>query len=291
MNTDFIQKENINTLWDVISDEDIFKFLPKDSQNKISKVFLNNIKGFYDTEKTNNNNLIELNKKYILLISNYIKNYYHHQPSKIKIYNDVPEQSKELITYEEIQNDKLSQFEKDFNKKQEEFTNAITLKVPPVPDFSDKYEDKPLNEIESIIKEMTAQRNYDIEQINKSYDTSKNDEWLNPQKTSIKKFNNVNNDNINSNTNKTKYANNLNKNVTWGENDVKEFDINDEMNNLENNIYSKLKKTNNSIFSQKNEDNGQNIDINNYNNRFNKIENDIQNINNKIDLIIKLLNK
>ena len=69
----FLQKDNISMLWDVISDEDIFKFLTKDIQSKISNVFLNNINGFFETERTKTNNLIEMNKKYILLILNYIK--------------------------------------------------------------------------------------------------------------------------------------------------------------------------------------------------------------------------
>ena len=57
----FLQKENINMLWDVISDEDIFKFLTRDVQSKISQLFLNNINGFFETERTKTNSLIDLN--------------------------------------------------------------------------------------------------------------------------------------------------------------------------------------------------------------------------------------
>jgi hypothetical protein len=63
----FLKKENIDTLWDVIIDEDIFKFLSRDIQGKVFQVFLDNIKGFFEVEKTNTTELIDMNKKYILL--------------------------------------------------------------------------------------------------------------------------------------------------------------------------------------------------------------------------------
>ena len=40
----FLHKENLNTLWDVISDEDIFKFLSRDIQSKVAELFTNNFK-------------------------------------------------------------------------------------------------------------------------------------------------------------------------------------------------------------------------------------------------------
>jgi hypothetical protein len=119
-------------IWDVISDEDIFKFLSRDIQSKIADVFTNNLKGFYDNEIQKNITLIDLNKKYILLMLSFIKTNYPQQPNKITILEEIsPTNQKKLITYEEIHNDRQSQFEKDSNKRQEEFTNAITLKVPP----------------------------------------------------------------------------------------------------------------------------------------------------------------
>jgi hypothetical protein len=51
----FLYKENLNTLWDVISDEDIFKFLSRDIQSKVAELFTNNVKGFFEIEKTNAN--------------------------------------------------------------------------------------------------------------------------------------------------------------------------------------------------------------------------------------------
>ena len=182
----FLLEENVETLWDVISDEETFKFLTRDIQSKIANVFSKNIKGFYEIERSRTNNLIELNKKYILLILNHIKKTYPYQPNKIKIYDDLP--VKENITAEEIQNERKSQFERDLQQRQQEFENSITVKAPPVPEFADKFEDAPISEMDKILKEMTAKRNYDVEQINRNYntDTNQTNNWLKAQETSLK---------------------------------------------------------------------------------------------------------
>ena len=212
----FLQKENINMLWDVISDEDIFKFLTRDVQSKISQLFLNNINGFFETERTKTKNITDINKKYILLILNHIKkNYPYQMPNKIKILEEPIKNVKELITYEEIQNDRASQFEKDLNKRQEEFTNAMTLKVPNIPEFSDNFADTPIKDMDKIIKEMTSKRNYEVEQINRSYqsDINNSSNWLTPQETSIKaeKGSNQNGQDKNQNQSKSKYLHTFNE--------------------------------------------------------------------------------
>ena len=61
------------------------------------KKLLRNIKGFYDVERSKTNNIVDINKKYILLILNYIKkNFSQSMPNKIKISKEEP--VKELIT-------------------------------------------------------------------------------------------------------------------------------------------------------------------------------------------------
>ena len=228
---DFLKKENIDMLWDVIIDENIFKLLSKENQIKIFNIFIENVKGFFEEDKKISENLIDINKKYILLILNYIKKNYSNQlPNKIKIYEEPPE--KELITYEDIQNDKKSQFEKDLIKRQDEFTKAMSLQIPEVPEFADNFKESPISEMDKMIKEITAKRNYDVEQINRSYQNAENaenaDEWLKPQETSVK------NDKL------MKQAN-AEKSVTWGENE--EIYLTEEK-TYDNNIFNKLKKIN-----------------------------------------------
>ncbi len=288
----FLHKDNVSTLWDVISDEEMFKFLKRDNQEKISQMFVNNLKGFYDSEKSKSNNIVDINKKYILLILNYIKkNFSQNVPNKIKIYNEPP--VKELITYEEIQTDRRSQFDKDLNRAQEEFTNAVTLKVPDVPNFSDNYKETPIREMDKILKEMTAKRNYEVDQISKQNFKVEGDNasnWLKSQETSLKseKFlEPVEKENYQ----KTKYINSDKllpiqdkKNVSWdkelirnvNEKDNIELIIDDEP---DDNIFSKFKKI--EVVSSNNS---------NTNNELNELKAEINLLHKKLDKIIDLLN-
>jgi hypothetical protein len=320
----FLKKQNIETLWDVISEEEIFKFLSRDIQAKISDMFISNIKGFFEVERNKTNNLVDINKKYILLILNYIKNTFpQNLPNKIKIFNEEPV-SKELITYEEIQNEKKSQFEKELSKVQEEFTNSMSLPVPEKPDFADKYSDSPISEMDKMIKEITAKRNYDVEQINRNYQTNINqaDNWLKSQETSVKAeklnpdFKSVTTTSFQSDLNtKFKYLDfnegDLNdtindnyvvqkdtkKNVSWGENEQihnkeenndNEFRDVEEIENLETSLFNKLKKVTSNT--------SQNIHLSieeplSLEDRIKKIETIVESYNTKFDLLFNLLKK
>jgi hypothetical protein len=255
-NSGFLSKQNVSMLWDIISDEDLFKFLSRENQNKMLNIFSENLKAFFDAETRNKSSLIDMNKKYIIITLNIIKQNFQKQPNKIKILEEISQNSqKNLITYEEIQNEKKSQFEKDLNKRKEDFTSLLSVSVPPVPEFKDKYDNAPITEMENLIKEITAQRNYDIEQINKTKNiTPGHDNWLKTQETSIKKekFDMVRKNNTNENEIKHNIVNNIKlnitndidqKNVTWGNNEIINYETNEtnETNNEEN-IFNKLKK-------------------------------------------------
>ena len=298
----FLTKENVNTLWDVISDEEIFKFLSRDIQANVGNLFSTNIKGFFETERTKTNNLIELNKKYILLILNYIKKNHPHQPSKIKILEEPP--VKELITYEELQNERKSNFEKDLQQRQNEFEDTMTIKAPPVPEFADKFTDKPIGEMDKIIKEMTSKRNYEVEQFNRNYQTDINqvNNWLKPQDTSVKseKFVPQNKEeqepqsrqsnrfkflNVEEEKSPTKKNVSPTKNVSWGENtDVPLFD-----NEETDDIFKKLKRVNKN--QEKEQENPIKLTFseNSDTQRISNLENEMKNLNNKMDSILELL--
>lgn len=272
----FTQQQNIQMLWDVISDEEIFRFLNPESQSKVRDLFLKNIVGFYEMERTKTTSLVELNKKYILLILGHIKKTY--TPSKIKIHNEPVE----LITYEEIHNDRKSQFERDFNARQKEFEDSISIKPPPVPEFSDKQIDTPIREMDKIIKEMQSKRNYEVDEINKMYNSSNQVEnWLKPQETSLKndKFKE---EILPQNLNKSRFKfldalqedDSPNKKVTFSDkNEVFENDFDDD-------IFSKLKPVNN-IYNDNNN--------NNNDNRIYKLERSVEMLNEKMDKILNLL--
>ena len=289
----FLNKENLTTLWDVISDEDIFKFLSRDIQSKIAQLFSNNVKGFFETEKTKTNSLVDINKRYIMLILNHIKKTYTQQmPSKIKILDETP--TKEFITAEELQNERKSQFDKDLNKRQEEFENIMAVKAPPVPNFLDKYEDKPIGEMDKIIKDMTAKRNYDVEQITKN--SVIDDNWLKPQETSVKSEK-ITKENQPINESRFRYLNidtqqvsPTKKTVTWGNNtETSDSEIE------ENILFKKLKKVKqpeaelefdnirlNIEELTKNESNEDKIRL---------LQSEVKSLNSKLDMIINLLQK
>lgn len=127
----FLSKENKRVLWEVIISQ------TKDSReiDNIYSVFSENIERF-EKEKNNYENLIQMNKKFITLIIQYIKTF---------------SERKDLITHSDIENKRRVEFEEKYNKKQSEFTNAMTLKIPPKPDFSEKI-DMPMNEKEFEMK-------------------------------------------------------------------------------------------------------------------------------------------
>lgn len=293
----FVKQENINMIWEVISDEEIFQFLTRDIQGSIYNLFINNIQGFFDTEKTKTTSLVEINKKYILLILNHIKKTYPIQPNKIKIYNE--NHVKELITYEEISDNKKTQFESDYNRRQEEFEDAMTLKVPQVPEFADKKTDKPIKEMDKILKEMLTQRNYEVDQINRNYsNTTQPNNWLKPQETSLKNEKiNINNDNDNNQKfseqtyTRLKYLNNLDtdlspkeKKVTFSnENEINTFNVEDDE---DNNIFSKLKKTDNIIINNNNNNIQEQSE-----DRIAQLERSVNKLMSNMDKILEILNK
>jgi hypothetical protein len=174
----FLSNENMTLLWDVLMENEIFQNKPKEFLIKINNLINQNLQAFYEQERNNVQNLIELNKKFISLLLNHIQKMDQQPPITKKTI---------LVTSEEIQNHRQTQFEKDLNLKQKEFTNAMTLPVPPTPVFKDNI-DQPLSELELEIKKTIAQRNYDIEVIQNNIHQVKTDPtWLTSQETSVKK--------------------------------------------------------------------------------------------------------
>jgi hypothetical protein len=296
--TYFLNNENVKVLWDVIIDEDIIKRQSREFHENIMNLFRSNLKGFYDVESKKTNNLVDMNKKYILLILNYankqIAQNVKPEYRKIKILDELPQKKvNELITYEEIQNDKRTQFDKDLNRRQEDFTNSMALQVPPVPKFTDdKLSEGPITEIEKAIKELTSQRNYDVEQINKNNNNNLNsntDNWLKPQETSVKNdkmnpqlsnvqnTNSINGNNVNNSRLKYIKIDNDNvenqiislerekqvspkKSVTW---DLKPYnDSNEVLNEVkENEILNEVRLTMEEIVNDNNEDTEEDANI------------------------------
>ena len=129
--TDFLNKVNINILWDIIY-ENILYNKNNISLETLKMLFSNLIKHFGANEKMVN--LFETNKKFITVLNNKIK--------------EENENSKPLITFNDIQKDRTSLFEKKLIEKQNDFNNLINKQVPTPPNFKNDI-DKPIEEMES----------------------------------------------------------------------------------------------------------------------------------------------
>jgi len=272
----FLKQENITLLWNIIKDEKLIKSQSNEIINEILLFFKNNITSFYEKEHVKCKNLIEINKKYIVFVLDYIKYKYFNSTkntNRIKIHEDILVKNKELITYEELQKEKLNVFEKELSIKEEDFKNYMHKPVPPTPVFNDDINEVPISEFNEIIKQITIQRNYDIENINTN---QSNSSFLQSQETSIKNEKLIKQSN-NETTNK--------KNITWGNDTVTEYEENDKINinneNIELNIFDKLKQNTNTKI---NDNSNKNIEE-----QIEKIQNDIIIINLKINKILKIL--
>jgi hypothetical protein len=292
---DFLTKQNVDLLWEVIIDDDLFKNKPKELINEIGTMFTQTLKGFNEFEKNNSNNLMSMNKKFIGLMLN--------RSRSIIISNKNPtsvQKQKELITSTDLQTERMSQFEKDLSQKQSEFTNAMSLPVPPVPKFSDNNLDEPIGEMELAIKKALEQRNYDIEQVSKNLNKSNADSWLKPQETSLKseKITPQNKQNQNSlkyikidtqNIENTIIKKDIidlgpKKQISWEDENISLQVIEEENTLVEDDIFKKLKKIGPQI------DESSNVNVNvNINDRMNILEDKLEGLNSKIDLLIKLL--
>jgi hypothetical protein len=260
----FLTNVNMNLLWEVIIDEDILKSRSKDVIDIVHEMFQTNINSFYNIEKRKSTSLIELNKKYIMLILNYVNNIILRS-NKAK---DEPH------THDDIQKDRRSQFDQELTIKQQEFTTSMTVPVPNTPIFNDNL-DQPLSDIEKDIKKLTEQRKYDIDQINNNY--NKADDWLKPKETSIKGEKIQSNDTVKCNQpidSKIKYIK-----------IDKETIVDDSKNIIDLQTNIKRHISWNDIQCETNNDtiNNHVVDINELNISVNELKHDLKEMNNKIE--------
>ena len=310
----FLSASNTEMLWNIIMEDVVTtKFTENMVMEYIRNVFHKNLVPFFEIEGKNTNDLIVLNKKYISWLLGTINAFTR------KNNNTAPKSTADtkLITVEDIHKNRQTQFEQDLNVRQQEFTNYMTVKTPEVPKFSiDLDDDIPIKELEQTIKQMAAQRNYDVDVINKNNANPVDAQnWLTPAETSIKKEKYVptinsaptnttptNTTSIIKNTttdNKVKYIkidtinldssqhNNmvdLDKHITWK----------DQMPD-EPNIFNKLKKINIQDL-QEHDTNQSNLivmrnDINNLSSNIHEMKIQINDMNNSITQILRLLHK
>lgn len=261
----FLSTSNVEMLWNIIIDNVIQG--NESNMSELQTIFHTHLIPFFGSEGKNTNDLIVLNKKYISWFINHL----NRKNQETNLSKD------KLITVEDIHKNRQTQFEQELNEKQQEFTSYMTLKPPEVPKFSiDLNNEIPIKEFENTIKQMTAQRNYDIDMMNKTNNNPSDAQtWLKPSETSINKVKQIKIDSINLDSSQHNNIIDLNKHITW-----------EDQLPQENNIFSKLKKINVTDINNNN-----NEIITNLQNSIHDMQNKMNDMNNSITQIFKLLNK
>ena len=189
--------KNINMLWEVLLDE-----LNINTQNtsltaNVRSVFESNVNPFL-ARANPNSGLMNLNKIFLTQIVAAVNRLFPNinQQPQVKLINISDEVvSSEPYKVEDIHNARQTDFETQVNQRRNDFENLVTVKKPKELDFSDKAETSKIKEMEALIAETIAKRNFDIEQINTNRNMSTNmnadtgqtpDEWLKPNNTSLR---------------------------------------------------------------------------------------------------------
>jgi len=260
--------KNINMLWEVLLDE-----LNINTQNtsltaNVRSVFESNVNPFL-ARANPNSGLMNLNKIFLTQIVAAVNRLFPNinQQPQVKLINISDEVvSSEPYKVEDIHNARQTEFETQVNQRRNDFENLVTVKKPKELDFSDKAETSKIKEMEALIAETIAKRNFDIEQINTNMNMSTNmnadtgqtpDEWLKPNNTSlrIEKQQPIQQEQENiTSQRKHKYVNTMeqnapskkvsfndNNNVTMTIEEYREPDAQDII-SIPTNIFNKLKK-------------------------------------------------
>lgn len=189
-NASFMQQNNVEMLWDVLKDSVIYELMPKDDRVLFRQHVVENVRGFYNKERHESQSLMDMNKKFIEVMLNSLK-----QTTASTQKQQMQRPPPDLHTAKHIQDDRQQQFERKLTQKKEEFDNAINVKVPPAPNFTDQL-DTPISEMETLIAKAVAQRNYEMEQIHKLNSSNPgSQQFLSAQDTSLKSEKQRDNDN------------------------------------------------------------------------------------------------
>jgi len=256
INIDFITSENIEMIWDIVLDDIQQSFKSQEQFAHARGFFINQARLFFEREKNNQQNLMEMNKKFITLIMNSFNT--QKRPA------NNPPQSKQLFKAEDIQAERLNAFERGLANKKNDFISAMSVPVPETPRFSDNTTEEPIGSaMGELIARTLAQRNFETETFNKTSNKEHVEKWLKPAETSVKveKVQKNQQSTLQIEEKQKQYQYNQpapkfiqigeelplapsnKKQISWGEN--QEYEVNEislEINKISPNIFSRLKQ-------------------------------------------------
>ena len=246
----FINKQNLALLWDVLLDELKIKSSHPSFISNIQTVFNSNINPFI-ARAQQNTPLIELNKHFLSQVVLAVHKLFPQLSNDVKRITISSEEISEPYKIEDIQAERLSEFDKELNMKRMELENYMTLPKPKGVQFSDNNVDGKITSMDALVSEKLAERNLELELLQKNnYNTINSaDNWLTSKETSVKTEKMSIKEDEHVQSSRLKYLKfdehqniSLNiapKKVSWS-NDLEET----------TNIFSKLKRVNNEEQSQ-----------------------------------------
>ncbi len=259
----FINKQNINLLWDVLLDElNINKTNTKLIKN-IRTVFESSINPFISSSNKSNANLniMELNKLFlsqlVLAVNKLFPNFTSLQEQNFKritIFDEDISESHSLeepYKIEDIHASRQNNFEKEVEQKRMEMENYMTPQKPKELDFSDNISDSKIKSMDTLIANKMVQRNLEMEDFQQNNHNISPEIWLTSKETSVKNEKNitVQTDVIKHNQNsKLKHISFDNNNITLSNNETQfknkkvSWDDLKEPPELTTSIFNKLKK-------------------------------------------------
>lgn len=230
----FIAKENVDLIWEILSDEPILKNISNARQKIVYNALNKNINNFYNKEKDKPFDLVRLNKGFLT--------------ETLKILRTNKTSPIEKYKVEDIHAERKILFDEELLSKQKDFQESM-IKKPLTPDFTEKIDEK-IQSMDELIAKTVAQRNFDISQFQPS---SNGDDWLKPQETSInisqkkpefkhiKIEQNIDNGIIKKDIIDLSKLSKANKQISWSNKDDVQY-FNTEERQTDVNILTKLKK-------------------------------------------------
>jgi hypothetical protein len=292
-NADFIEKSNIDMIWEIMADENFSSKL-NISLDDLYKYTVNEIRTFYRSERHTKIPLIDMNKRFISHIFSKIQTELTKPDTTQYSSNELS--SKPLITSQDIQSDRMSVFEKALEDKRNEFTNSMSRPVPKIPNFTESI-DTPIKELDNILNQTIARRDSDINNIYMQTPKSTQHKIGHDQSSNVKYIkigdvvttdipvldsNNIPDDVIN-----------VKKKISWGTNNVTEFNDYSSGTTLDKNVdlFMKLKPVSPSLSSNANNTVNANktVDVSVKQEILNTMYEHIKALDKKMDLILEYL--
>ena len=147
--------ENKEMLWELLRDNQAFKGLTNTQYNNVITIFNTTL----NQTTTANKPLMELNKEFISSMLQQL-NSIKSNTLQDNVKNNIVDPK--VLTHEEIQKQKRSEFENNLEKRQNEFTKYMKIHVPDTIDFGDNIKEEPISNVDSLIHEKMKERSYDI---------------------------------------------------------------------------------------------------------------------------------